>query len=225
MVHVADADTAHDASQPLDDLLHYNLDNYAQADRADDPHLDDQTQANRPDDARVDQLEQAPHVKGPDTAGHTLDQLHHEDVDGPPEKHSSGPQHAHPTSPIDHLHHVEALRLHDHTAGLDLLAPRLDDNQLLDQALDNGALYTPWSPSSPATLYRNSSTPCTSTGSATASSSHTKSKMTGTATPMDTKPSPTSPEEQAYATNAAGSVQAVGWTVFVAAAAILTIVY
>ncbi len=138
MVHVADADTAHDASQPLDDLLHYNLDNYAQADRADDPHLDDQTQANRPDDARVDQLEQALHVKGPDTAGHTLDQLHHEDVDGPPEKHSSGPQHAHPTSPIDHLHHVEALRLHDHTAGLDLLAPRLDDNQLLDQALDNG---------------------------------------------------------------------------------------
>ncbi|KAK0254152.1 hypothetical protein LTS09_010873 [Friedmanniomyces endolithicus] len=87
------------------------------------------------------------------------------------------------------------------------------------------ALYTPWSPSSSATTYCNSSTPCTSTGSATASSSHTKSNMTGTATPMDNKPSPTSPAEQAFATNAAGSVQAVGWTVFVAAAAILTIVY
>ncbi|KAK0319010.1 hypothetical protein LTR54_009904 [Friedmanniomyces endolithicus] len=225
MVHVADADTAHDASRPVDHLLYYNLDNYAQADRADDPHLDDQIQANRPDDARVDHLEQALHVKGFDTAGHTLDQLHHEDVDGPHEKHSSAPQHAHSARPVDHLHLVQALRLHDHTAGFHLLAPRLDDDKLLDQALDNGALYTPWSPSSAATLYRNSSTPCTSTGSATASSSPTKSKMTGTATPTDTKPSPSSPEEQAYATNAAGSVQAVGWTVFVAAAAILTIVY
>ncbi len=49
--------------------------------------------------------------------------------------------------------------------------------------------------------------------------------MTGTATPMDTKPSATSPAEQASATNAAGSVQVVGWTVFVAAAAIFTFVY
>jgi len=109
MVHFAHAETAHDASQPVDDLLHLNMDDHAQTNRADDAHLDDQTQANRPDDARVDQLEQALHVKGPD-----------------------------PASPVDHLHLVEALRLHNHTAGLHLLAPRLDDNKLLDQALDDG---------------------------------------------------------------------------------------
>ncbi|KAK0799728.1 hypothetical protein LTS16_024537 [Friedmanniomyces endolithicus] len=138
MVHFAHAETAHDASQPVDDLLHYNMDDHAQTNRADDAHLDDQTQANRPDDARVDQLEQALHFKGPDPAGHTLDHLHHEDIDGPHDKHSSAPQHAHPARPVDHLHLVEALRLHNHTAGLHLLAPRLDDNKLLDQALDDG---------------------------------------------------------------------------------------
>ncbi|KAK1057374.1 hypothetical protein LTR74_014204 [Friedmanniomyces endolithicus] len=138
MVHFAYADTAHDASQPVDDLLHYNMDDHTQTNRADDAHLDDQTQANRPDDARVDQLEQALHLKGPDPAGHTLDKLHHEDVDGPHEKHSSAPQYAHPARPVDHLHLVEALRLHDHTASLHLLAPRLLDDKLLDQALDDG---------------------------------------------------------------------------------------
>ncbi|TKA43595.1 hypothetical protein B0A54_05377 [Friedmanniomyces endolithicus] len=121
-------------TRPVDDLLHNNLDDHAQANRAHDAHLDDQTQANRPDDTSLDQPEQALHVQGPDPAGHTIDQLHNEDVDGP--------RQAHPTSSIDHLHFVQALRPHSHAAGLDLLAPRLDDNQLHDQALDNGGAPT-----------------------------------------------------------------------------------
>ncbi|TKA72882.1 hypothetical protein B0A55_06652 [Friedmanniomyces simplex] len=264
MVHRAVAHSANalQAGQPVDDLHHHDLDDHPEASQSvDDMHhrdLDDFSQANQADlahDAHLGQPEQVPqaHAKGPDYAGHTLDQLQHQDLDRPHLDYLDRSDCAVSHGLVQQAHHarpatnfVDTLRNYNHNAGLDLLAPRLDNNKLHNQTLDHchshaaaGSLHADNLPHHDKPLANGALHPMVRHNllrelddhplehTPAMSSSLTKGKPTDSAshTAKPNGPTATSPGEQASATNAAGDVQVMGWSVFVAAAAVFAVVY